>query len=90
MPNTPSARKEQRKSYQRRLRNRAAKSALRTETKKAIQAIQSGSPDAAVHARSASSELDKAAQRRVIHPRKAARLKSRLDRQLQKAAKPPA
>jgi small subunit ribosomal protein S20 len=64
---------------QRRLRNRAVKSATKTAVKKANDAIMSGDLDAAREAvRVAIVSLDKAAQKGILHGNNAARHKSRL------------
>lgn len=76
---TASGRKQARKSNRRRLRNRATKLALKNVLKKAA-AAKSGEeslkllPDV-------QSVLDKAARRRVLHRKTAARIKSRLVRE---------
>lgn len=62
----------------RRLMNRAKRSALRTQLKNTRQAIGASSEDCAEQLRLAASSLDKAGKTRIIHPNKAARLKSRL------------
>lgn len=76
MPNNKSAEKRMRTNEIRADRNRAFRSRLRTALKKVR-----GASDATVGAdalREASSLLDRAAQKRIIHPNKAARAKSRL------------
>lgn len=76
MPNNKSAEKRMRTNQVRADRNRAFRSRLRTALKKVR-----GASDATVGAdalREASSLLDRAAQKRIIHPNKAARAKSRL------------
>jgi len=76
---TRSAVKAHRQSLERRLRNRAAKSATKTAIKKANDAILSGDLDAARDAvHDAVVALDKAAQKGVIHNNNSARHKSRL------------
>lgn len=76
---TKSAEKAHRQSLQRRLRNRAVKSATKTAVKKANEAIVSGDLNAAREAvRGAIVALDKAAQKGVLHPNNSARHKSRL------------
>lgn len=76
---TRSAEKAHRQSLQRRLRNRAVKSATKTAVKKANEAIVSGDLNAARDAvRAAIVTLDKAAAKGVIHANNAARHKSRL------------
>ncbi|CAN5651751.1 MAG: 30S ribosomal protein S20 [Gemmatimonadetes bacterium] len=76
MPNVKSAEKRMRTSAKRAARNRHVRSKLRTAIKKVRQA---DSPEAATAAlREASSLLDRAAAKNVIHANKAARAKSRL------------
>jgi small subunit ribosomal protein S20 len=80
MPHTRAAKRALRKSQQRRLENRSERSALRTQTKNARAAIQGKTESMAEQVRMAASKLDKAAKKHLIHPNKAARLKSRLAR----------
>ncbi len=76
---TRSAAKAHRQSLKRRLRNRAVKSATKTTVGLAVARIASGDLDAARdEVRAAISALDRAAQKGVMHPNKAARGKSRL------------
>lgn len=87
MPNTKSAKKRLKQSIGRRLRNRATKSALKTEVRKVRSAIASGNAEAgAAELRVATKKLDQAAAKGVIHRNAAARVKSRLSAAL-KAAK---
>ncbi|MDQ3556318.1 MAG: 30S ribosomal protein S20 [Gemmatimonadota bacterium] len=76
MPNIKSAEKRMRTSAARAERNRAVRSRLRTALKKVRQADSAENGSAAL--REAASLLDRAAAKRVIHPNKAARTKSRL------------
>jgi small subunit ribosomal protein S20 len=79
MPNTKSAKKRLRQSLERRARNRAVKSSLKTQIKKVNSAVEGG--DAAAtdsELRAAAKKLDQAAAKGVIHRNKASRLKSRL------------
>jgi small subunit ribosomal protein S20 len=87
MPNTKSAKKRLRQSLERRARNRAVKSSLKTQIKKVHSAVEGG--DAAASAdefRAAAKKLDQAAAKGVIHRNKAARLKSRLSARVKAAA----
>jgi small subunit ribosomal protein S20 len=78
MANHKSAIKRNRQTVVRTERNRAEKSRMKTVRKKAIAAITSGDKDAATKAVSEfSSVVDKAAKRNLIHPNKAANLKSK-------------
>lgn len=83
MANNKSALKRIRQNEKRRLHNRQYRTRARTLIKKARSAIESGDKDAAAEAtRVAVRDLDLAARRGVIHPRNAARRKSRLMKQL--------
>jgi small subunit ribosomal protein S20 len=84
MPNTTSAAKRLRQVKGRTLRNRAAKSRLRTTIKKVRQALQTGNRQGAIAAfRAAVAVIDRTASKGIIHARTAARYKSRLAHQLQ-------
>jgi small subunit ribosomal protein S20 len=80
MPHTRSAEKSLRQDEKRRLRNRAAKKAIKGQIKSFLTALGGG--DAAAELKTAIRKLDKAAAKRVIHPNAAARKKSQLARQL--------
>jgi small subunit ribosomal protein S20 len=79
MPNTASAKKRLRQDVHKRDRNRVAKSQIKTEIRKVLAAVAAGDLPAAREAfRGAAKRADRAAARKVIHPNRAARLKSRL------------
>ena len=83
MPITKSAQKQLKKSRERRLRNRAAKSSVRTAIKKVRAGLEGREREIAAQALSQAVPLiDKAAGKRFIHKNTAARYKSRLARQL--------
>ncbi|HVU15036.1 MAG TPA: 30S ribosomal protein S20 [Phototrophicaceae bacterium] len=83
MANHKSALKRIRQSEKHREYNRAYRSRARTFVKKARTAIDGGEVKTAEEAtRQAIQDLDKAASKGVIHPRNAARRKSRLMKQL--------
>lgn len=87
MANHKSAIKRNRQTIVRTERNRAEKSRIRTIRKKTIAAITSGDKDAAAKAASEfSSVVDKAAKRNLIHPNKAANLKSKTAKALAEIA----
>jgi small subunit ribosomal protein S20 len=87
MPNIASAKKRLRQSIKRRARNRSVKSELRTEIRKVREAAAAGNvAQAETDLRVAMAKLDRAAVKRIIHPNRAARLKSRLSAKI-KAAK---
>ena len=78
MANHKSAIKRNRQTITRTERNRAEKSRIKGIRKKALAAIEAGNKDEAVKAASQfASVLDKAAKRNLIHPNKAANLKSK-------------
>jgi small subunit ribosomal protein S20 len=66
----------------RRVRNRTIKSAVRTYIRKAERGITAASEDSTALVVQAISKLDKAASKGVLHPRNAARRKSRLMKKL--------
>ena len=76
LPNVKSAEKRMRTSAARAERNRQFRSKMRTALKKVRGADSAETGATAL--REASSLLDRAAQKRIIHPNKAARAKSRL------------
>ena len=80
MANTSSARKRVRAAQRKHDRNRAVRSAVRTAVVKARRAA--GVEEGLELGRLAVSALDKAAEHGVLHPRNAARRKSRLMRLL--------
>ena len=80
MANHASALKRARQDEKKRLHNRAQKSAMRTEIKKVLNAVEAGDKEAAASAlRSATSLIDRAGQKNLIHKRQAARRVSRLN-----------
>jgi small subunit ribosomal protein S20 len=78
LPNVKSAEKRMRTSAARAARNRHFRSRMRTALKR-VRAADSAETGAAAF-REAASLLDRAARKRIIHPNKAARAKSRLSR----------
>jgi small subunit ribosomal protein S20 len=83
MANHKSAWKRIRQNEKRRAHNRTFRTRTRTLIKQARATIQEGDVQAAIAAtKAAVRDLDKAASRGVIHPRNAARRKSRLMKQL--------
>lgn len=79
MANIKSQIKRNRTNEKRHERNKAVRTALKTSTKKVHAAVTEGDAEAAATlAREASRALDKAASKGVLHPRTAARKKSRL------------
>jgi small subunit ribosomal protein S20 len=81
VPNIKSVKKDVLRSKLRNLRNRSAKSEMKTFMKKANTAIATGSAETITPVISkAVSVLDKTAKRGIIHKNAAARRKSRLMR----------
>jgi small subunit ribosomal protein S20 len=79
MPNTPSAHKRLRQNLKRQNRNRAVKSLIRKRIRQLREAVAGGDIEQAEATyRVAAKHLDRAGARKVIHPNKAARQKSRL------------
>ncbi len=88
MPNIASARKRHRQNLKRRARNRSVKSELKTEIRKVHESTAAGKMDQAeAEFRVAVTKLDRAAAKRIIHPNRAARLKSRLSANMKAAKK---
>lgn len=88
MPNIKSVIKDVKRSQQRRLRNQATKSQIKTFVKKArlVIADTSAQPDAVSTTVSKTiSVIDKAWKRGIIHKNAAARRKSRLMKRVAKA-----
>jgi small subunit ribosomal protein S20 len=71
-------------------RNKSVRSQVKTNITKAEKLIFNGDPKAAGEAVAvAVSSLDKAAEKKILHPNNAARRKSRLLKKLSSAAAPP-
>lgn len=86
MANIASAKKRMRQDLKRRARNRAIKSATRTQVRRFLAALEGGDPQAArEQLRLAARALDRAASRGVLHKNAAARQKSRLATRLNDA-----
>lgn len=88
LANIKSAKKRIRQNEKRRLHNRHYRAAARTHVKKARVQIAAGQLDEANETVDAAIKtLDKAARKGIIHPRNAARRKSRIMSQLAAAQK---
>lgn len=86
MANTKSAEKRMRQSAERRVRNRSARSEMRTAIKKVRGALASGDVQTAEAAlKTAVQVIDRTAKKRVVHGNTAARTKSRLTRAVAQA-----
>lgn len=90
MASSKSVIKRLRQSQERNLRNRAARSFLKTSIKKVRTAIQDNQKETAIQAFSKTVPvMDKAVAKRIIHKNTAARYKSRLARQIKSLETPP-
>jgi small subunit ribosomal protein S20 len=86
---TASAKKQARAGAKRAARNRAVRSEVKTlivKARKALSGGGAGGSEVAPTTLEAIRALDRAASKRVLHPRNAARRKGRLARQLAKVA----
>jgi small subunit ribosomal protein S20 len=91
MPHTKSAKKSLRKTEKRKARNKEAKKAVKIQVKDFLRVVKDGTPEQRqAELIKVSRKLDKAGAKRVIHPNKAARTKSRLAAKVATAAKVPA
>ena len=86
MANIKSQIKRNRQNEKRRLANKGVRSELRTRTKGAVTAVESGAENADEAIRIAMKRIDKAANKGVIHANAAARRKSRLAKRLAAAS----
>ena len=84
MANIRSQIKRNRQNERRRVRNKAVRSEMRTRTKRAVAATESGAADAAELLRLAVKRIDKAAAQGIIHKNQAANRKARLMRRAAK------
>lgn len=78
MPNIKSAKKRMELSREARSRNRVTRSRIRTAIRRVREA--GSRQEADEHRREATALIDRAATRRIMHPNKAGRIKSQLDR----------
>jgi small subunit ribosomal protein S20 len=83
MANTKSAEKRSREAVERRARNVAHRSKVRSAVRKVVEAIRAGNKaEAAAALKAAAPVIDAMARKGVIHRNKAARHKSRLAAQV--------
>ncbi|MHB1528647.1 MAG: 30S ribosomal protein S20 [Acidiferrobacteraceae bacterium] len=83
MANTAQAKKRSRQNEQHRARNGALRSAMRTQIKKVLKAVQEkDKPGAQTAYRQAVSVIDRVAGRGILHKNGAARYKSRLNERI--------
>lgn len=86
MPNTRSAAKRLRQNEKLQQRNKATKSAMKTQIKSVLAAVAAGDIEKAeLEYRDASRKLDRAGAKGIIHKNKASRGKSRLQAAIKKA-----
>lgn len=79
MANSAQARKRARQSVKQRNHNASQRSELRTAIKKVIKAIETGDKAAAQNVfKESVSDIDRIADKKIIHKNKASRHKSRL------------
>ena len=86
MANIKSQIKRNKQNLVRHERNKAVRSELKSRTKSAVVAAESGADDAAERLRLAIKRIDKAAAKGVIHKNSAARRKSRLVAQINRVS----
>ncbi|MHC5035920.1 MAG: 30S ribosomal protein S20 [Planctomycetota bacterium] len=88
MPRTRTAKKRLRQNVKKRAANREQTARMRTEVKKTTRQIEEGQLDQAKdQLKTAMQNIDKAAKKNLIHPNKAARMKSKLAKKLGEASK---
>jgi len=84
LANIASAKKRTRQTLRRRIQNNSQRSLLRSQVKKVVTALAKGDKEAAVTAyREAVPVIDKMINKGIVHRNKAARHKSRLNKQIQ-------
>jgi small subunit ribosomal protein S20 len=86
MANIKSQIKRNRQNERRRLRNKSVRSEMRTRTKRALSAVETGEEAAAELVQAAVRRIDTAAARGVIHKNQAANRKARLMRRARAVA----
>jgi small subunit ribosomal protein S20 len=84
--NIKSQIKRNKQNLVRRERNKAVRSELKSRTKSAVVAAETGAEDADERLRAAVKRIDMAAAKGVIHKNQAARRKSRLAARIRRAA----
>jgi small subunit ribosomal protein S20 len=90
MAHSLSAKKRIRQAERRRLKNRARKNTVKVQMKRLVKALEGRSPELPAEFRKAQEKIDRLAAKGVIHPNKAARMKSRWAHKIAQAAKAPA
>jgi len=82
-----SAEKRHRQSEERRMRNKAAKSAVRTSVKKFVTLVQKKDPESEAALKEMIKKIDTASRKGIIKKNAAARKKSRMQRFYNNSAK---
>ena len=83
MPNITSAKKRVRQAAKSRMRNKHLRSRMRTHIKNVVNAVEAGDKEAATEAyKAAVPVIDSSVNKGILHKNKAARHKSRLNKQL--------
>ena len=90
MANIKSQIKRNRQNEKRRVRNKAARSEIKTRVKRAVEATEQGAEESVDALRTAVKRIDKAAAKGIIHKNQAANRKSKLMRRLAKQSSPDA
>lgn len=85
MANTESAKKRARANLKRTLRNKSARSAIKTHVTKVRRAVDEKAEGVSALLVAAISSLDRAAVKGIVHPNNAARRKSRLMQRVARA-----
>ena len=86
MPHSANAKKRLRQNLRDRERNRAAKSEIKTQIRKVLEAIRGGDVSGAdEQLKTVARKVDRAAASRIVHPNRAARIKSRLSARVRAA-----
>lgn len=88
MANIKSQIKRNRTNEKARLRNKAAKSEIKTRIKTAVRSAETGNDTAAEDLRTAVKRLDKAVSRGIIHKNQASNRKARLMRRFNQLTAP--
>jgi small subunit ribosomal protein S20 len=89
MPTSRSAKKRLRQQERRRLRNRTARSALRTHIKRVRAAVaENDLARAETEFQATAKKLDQSAAKKIIHANTASRYKSRLQQLIRKSKQP--
>lgn len=86
MPNIKSAQKRVKVNTAKNMRNKAINSQLKTEIKKANDALENHTENQAAAVRVAIKKIDQAVAKGILHKNTAARKKSAMDRKLNASA----